>query len=84
MLVQDMNSNTGDLECKKSMDGAKTLRIKLSKTPKPTFSNPKTSLSELEEPEEVMIALLTYKFSTINLICFSLINLTKLKIMLNI
>jgi hypothetical protein len=79
-----MNSNTGDQECKKSMDGAKTLRIKLFKTPKPTFSNPKTNLLEPEEPEEVMIASLTYKFNTINLICFSLINLMKLKIMLNI
>jgi hypothetical protein len=83
MLVQDMNSNTGDLECKKSMDGVKTSKIKLSKTPKPTFLNPKTNLLETKL-EEVMTALLNYKFNTISLICFSLINLMKLKIMLNI
>jgi hypothetical protein len=78
-----MNSNTGDLECKKLTDGAKTLKTKLSKTPKPTFSNPKTNLSETE-PEEVMIALLTCKFNIINLICFSQTNSMKLKIMSNI
>lgn len=83
MPVQDMNLNTGDQECKKSMDGAKILKTKLFKILKLTFSNPKTNLLETELEEE-MKALLIYKFNTINLICFLLINLMKLKTMLSI